>query len=131
MYGGISELGMGPYRPWVVLTLVSSPSQAAIGRLGWYFHSVRGGIDLGEYNCRPQTVGVVDMRRKFRSGNGALSSFSVAGLKISPNGQLWPRARRPQPQPISDAASGVGVFTPCGVVSTQGISVFVPGLLEL
>ena len=45
MYGAISDPGMGPCRPRVALTLFSSPSQSAIGRRGWGFHTVRGGSD--------------------------------------------------------------------------------------
>ena len=47
MYGGIYDPGMGPCRPRVALSLFSSPSQSAIGRRGWGFHTVRGGFDRG------------------------------------------------------------------------------------
>ena len=45
-----------------------------------------------------------------------------------PEGQLSPRAGSMSPSQ-SAINQGVGVSTPCGAVSTRGISVFVPGLL--
>ena len=60
MYGGISDLGMRPCRPRMTLALFSSPSQSAIGRRGWGFHTVRCGFDPGDHRFRPPVVGVVD-----------------------------------------------------------------------
>ena len=40
-------------------------------------------------------------------------------------------ARALRAPPKQQSASGVGVFTPCGAVSTRGITGFDPGLLEL
>ena len=65
MYGGISDPGMRPCRPRVALDLFSSPSQSAIGRRGWGFHAVRGGVDPGDHRFRPRIVGVVDVWRDF------------------------------------------------------------------
>ena len=65
MYGGIYDPGMGPCRPRVALALFLSPSQSAIGRQGWGFHTVRGGFDPGDHRFRPQVVGVVDVWRDF------------------------------------------------------------------
>ena len=65
IYGGIYELRMGACRPRVALALFSSPSQSAIGRRGWGFHTVRGGFDLGDPRFRPQVVGVEDVWRDF------------------------------------------------------------------
>ena len=58
MYGGISDPGC---RPRAALALFSSPSQSAIGRWGWGFHTVRGGADPGDQYFRPQVVGVIDV----------------------------------------------------------------------
>ena len=35
-----------------------------------------------------------------------------------------------EPQPISNQPMGVGISTPREAISTRGISVFIPGLLE-
>ena len=63
MYGGISDPGMGSYRPQVALDLFSSPGQLAIGRWGWDFHTVRGGVDPEDHRFRLQVVGVLDVWR--------------------------------------------------------------------
>ena len=63
MYGGIFDPGMEPCRPRVALDLLSSPSQLAIGRRGWGFHTMRGGFDPGDHRFRPRVVGVVDVWR--------------------------------------------------------------------
>ena len=65
MCGEISDPGMGPCRPRVALALFWSPSQSAIGRKDWGFHTSRGGFDPGDRRFRPCVVGVVDAWREF------------------------------------------------------------------
>ena len=48
---------MGPYPPRVVLALRTRPSQSAIGRWGWGFHTVRGGTDPGDLRFLSQGCG--------------------------------------------------------------------------
>ena len=43
----------------------ANPSQSAISRWGWGFHTVRGGIDPGDHLIRPGFVGVVDIWNNF------------------------------------------------------------------
>ena len=38
-----------------------SPSQSAITQWVWGFHTLRGGIDPGDFHFRPRVVGVVDI----------------------------------------------------------------------
>ena len=57
--------------------------------LGWVFHTVRGGINAGDFSFRPSVVGVVDARKNFRTSDGTLSSPGCAGFMY-------------EPQPISD-----------------------------
>lgn len=52
----------------------TSPSQSAISRRGWGFHTVRGGVDPKGLCFRPPVVGGVDVYRSFRPGDGTLSS---------------------------------------------------------
>ena len=59
MYRGISDPGMGSYRPRGALALRAIPNQSTIGLWGWGFHTVRGGFDPGDYRFRPRVVGVV------------------------------------------------------------------------
>ena len=49
-------------------------SQSVIGQLDWGFHIVRGGAGPGHSRFHPRGVGVVVIRRVFRTGDGALSS---------------------------------------------------------
>ena len=65
MYGRISDPGMGPCRPPLAVALFSCPSESAIGRWDWGFHTVRGGFDPGDHRFGPQIVGVVDVWRYF------------------------------------------------------------------
>ena len=65
MYGGISDPGMGHWRPRVALALFSSPSQSVISRQDWGFHTARGGFDSGDRRFRPRVVGVADVWRDF------------------------------------------------------------------
>ena len=61
MYGGICDPGMVKFCPRVTLVLFSCPSQSAISRRGWGFHTVRGGFDPGDHRFRPWVVGVVNV----------------------------------------------------------------------
>ena len=56
--------------------------------------------------------------------------------RVRQNLQIDPRTTSPRslaqlPQAKQQPADGGGISTPGGVVSTQGISGFIPGLLEL
>ena len=51
-------------------------------------------------------------------------------LDVGPRG-ISSRALTPRAPINQQSTSGVEVSTPCGGVSTRGISVFVPGLLEM
>ena len=42
-----AAIGMRPYCSRIARVLFSSPSQSAIDRCGWDFHTVRGGVDPG------------------------------------------------------------------------------------
>ena len=42
-----------------------SPSQSAITRWGWGFHTLRGGIDPGDLRLRPRVAGVVEIWTDF------------------------------------------------------------------
>ena len=54
MYGRIYDSGMGTYPPRDALALCTSPSQSAVGRWGWGFHTIRGGFDPGvSTTCGP------------------------------------------------------------------------------
>ena len=95
MYQDISDPGIGSYRPRVALALFSSPSQSAISRWGWGFHTVRGGFDPGDHRVRPRVVGVVDSWNYFSPGDGDLSSPGAARSWGFLEGQLLPCAPRP------------------------------------
>ena len=73
----------------------TNPSSSAIGRWGWSFHTVRGGIDAGDHCLSPRVVGVAEIMGDFRIAERALSSSGAAGLGGSPEGQLLPSAPRP------------------------------------
>ena len=68
------------------------PSRSAITQWGWGFHTLRGGIDPGDLRFRPRVVGVVEVRKYSRSGDGNLSSPGAAGPRRWPEGQLSLRA---------------------------------------
>ena len=95
MYGGICDPGMGSYRPRVALALFSIPSQSAIGRNYWGFHTVRRGFDPGDHRFRPRVVGVVDLWRDSRTEDRDVSSPSAAKSWVFPEGQLPPHVPRP------------------------------------
>ena len=52
---------MGPYPPEVKLAQYTNHNQSEIGRLGWDFHTVRGGINPDDIRVHPRVVGVVDV----------------------------------------------------------------------
>ena len=70
MYGRTHDPGMGPHHPRLALALFSSPSQSATLPWGWGFHTVRGGIDPGDFRIRRRVVGVVDEWKDFLTGGG-------------------------------------------------------------
>ena len=72
---------------------------------------MRGGIDPGDRRFRPRFVGVVDMLKVTDAWMGP----------YLPRVALVPRTTTNQ-----RSASGVGVSTPCGVVSTRGTAVLSP-----
>ena len=41
--------------------MLARPSQSAIGKWHWGFHTVRGGVDPGEIDFRPRGVGVIEI----------------------------------------------------------------------
>ena len=79
--------------------------------VGWGFHTVRGGIDPEDHRSRPRFVGVLDVWKDFRLGDGTISRPGGAGRWLH------------EPQ--------VEVSTPRGEVSTRGTTMFVSGMLEL
>ena len=64
MYGKMSDPGMGPLSSPSAANF-KIPSQSAIGRWRWGFHTMRGGIDLGDHRFRPRFVGVVEVWNDF------------------------------------------------------------------
>ena len=112
MYGGICDPGMVKFCPRVTLVLFSCPSQSAISRRGWGFHTVRGGFDPGDHRFRPWVVGVVDVWRDCRTGDEDLSSRGAARSRCSPEGQLPPRAPRPL---IGQGRAGGGASANAGM----------------
>ena len=86
----------------------------------------------------PQVVKVVKVSSEFGSRNETISSPGAVGSprRVRWNRDIVPtRASRCELARYAPASlqpvSGFNVFTPCGVVSTIGICVFVPGLIEL
>ena len=76
---------------------------------------MRGGIDPGDHRFHPRFVGVVEIRKNLLSGDEytlrvALRSTNPSQSAITQRG--W-------------------VSTPCMVVSTRGVTGFVPGLMKL
>ena len=107
-----------------------SLSQSATGQLGWGFHTFRGDIDPEDLCFRPRVVGVVDIWKDFKSGDETLSSPGAAGPRRCPEGQLSPRAGSMSPSQSAITQLGWGFHT-WGAISTRGVRVFVPGLMEL
>ena len=56
----MSKKEMGPNLPQAALAL-STPANQRSFAWDWGFHTVRGGIDLGEVDFPPRVVGVVDI----------------------------------------------------------------------
>ena len=82
------------------------PSQFPIGRWGWGFYAVQGGIDVGGHYFRPRVVGVVDLQKDFRHGGGILLSPSAVGPRRCPEGQLSARADSLSPTANQQSANG-------------------------
>ena len=47
-------------------------------RMGLGFPTVRGVLDPGDHRSRPRLIGVVNVRKDLRSGDGTISSPSAA-----------------------------------------------------
>ena len=68
--GDLSSPGTAEPRRWPEGQLSpragpTGPSQSAIAKWGWDFHTLRGGIDPGDLPLRPRVVGVVEMWKGF------------------------------------------------------------------
>ena len=110
-------------------------------KCGEGFHSVRGLID--PENHRVFTPGLSELwiygMTSVQTGDGTLPCSGVAEPYRCLEGQLSPCARSLPPgcrlaswNPSQSAISQWGRgSTPCRVLSTRGITAFVPGLLEL
>ena len=59
---------MGSYPPEVELAQNTNHSQSEIGRRGWDFHTVRGGINPDGIRVCPRAVGVIDVWMDFDPG---------------------------------------------------------------
>ena len=77
----------------------------------------------GSWSCRDRERFMIRGWELILSGCGGISALSRGATLAA----RWLH----EPQPICNQPVGLRVSTPCGVVSTGGISVFVPGLLEL
>ena len=106
-----------------------SLSQLAARRLGWGFHTLRGGI-YPDLRFRPRVVGVVAIWKVSDPGMGTYPPRVWRNLGVVPRGNSR-RALAPGAPANQQSPSGVWVSTPCVAVSTRAICVFVPGLLKL
>ena len=127
---------------------------------GLGFHAVRGGIDPEDHHhSRPRFVGVVDVWKDYRSGDGTISRpggakrwlyepqvgvstpcgaaltrgttmFVSSMLELYMYGRIYDPRTAPCSPRVS-LALRIGVSTPCGAIRTRGTTVFVPGLLDL
>ena len=70
LYGRIFDLGMGSYLLRMAMALRTA---------GRGFHTMRGGIDPDDHRSRPRFVGVVDVWKDFRSGDGTITRALGAG----------------------------------------------------
>ena len=116
MYGKIYDLKMVPYPPRAALAPRTAANQQSASR--WGFHTVRGDIDPGNTVFVPGLLEFYMHGRISDPGMGPYPPRAALALRTSGWG-------------LAMSQSGVGVSTPCGVVSTWGIASFVPGLLEL
>ena len=112
MYEGISDLGMGPYCLTFLLRAQVNQSSAR----GAGVSTPRGAVSNRFF--RPRIGRAAEIRKDFRTEDGALSSPRALVSRGSPVGQPSPPSPRPELQPISDRANMVGVSTPHGAVST-------------
>ena len=88
-----------------------SPSQSAITQWGWGFHTLRGGSDPGDPCFCPRVVGVVEIWKIFRPGDGNLPSPGSAGPRRWPEGQLSPHAGSMSPSQSAITQWGWGFHT--------------------
>ena len=96
------------------------------------FHTVRGGIDPRDLRSRPRVAGVLKIWKDLESGDGTLSFPGATRPQRWPDGQRNSRrALAPRASANQQPASGVRVSTSCGAVLNRGISVFVPGVVEV
>ena len=70
-----------------------SPTQIAAGQLGCVFHTFWGGIDPWDLCFRPRIVGIAEIVKDSRPGDGNVSSWGAAGPRRCSEGQLSSRAR--------------------------------------
>ena len=83
---------------------------------GWGFHAMRGGIHQWDHRIRPQCAGVAYVLDYFLSRDVTLSFKGGADGMNSSQSAI--------------NQSGVGVSTPCGVVSPRWTTAFVLDLLK-
>ena len=107
-------------------------------KCGEGFHSVRGLID--PENHRVFAPGLLELwiygMASVQTGGGTLPCSGAVESYRCPEGQLSPCARSLLPgyswNPSQSAIRQWSrVSTPCRVVSTRGVTAFVPGLLEM
>ena len=92
---------------------------------------MRGSIDPGDVVLRPRFVGSCrDLEGFLIQGWDPILPECGPDLDVDPRG-ISRRALTPRAPVNRQSASALGVSTPCGAVSTRGISVFARGLLEL
>ena len=99
-----------------------SPSLSEISQWGWGFNTLRGGIDPGDLRFRLRVVRVVDIWKRFWSGDETLSSPGMTGPRRCPETQLSPRAGSVSPSQSATSQLGWGFHTLWGG--------FVPGDLR-
>ena len=71
--------GWDPIIPWCGETGGGCPSQSAIRPWDWGFHTVLGGVDLGELDFRPRGVGVVDIGCMNRGWSPIIHGYGGTG----------------------------------------------------
>ena len=96
--------------------------------MGWGFHTLRGGTDLGDLRFRPRVVGVVDIFANFLPGDGKLSFPGAAGAQRYTEGQLSLRAGSMSPSHSAITQLGWGFHTLRGGTDPGDIR-FVPRIV--
>ena len=81
------------YPEWKLSPRASSMSlsQLPSRQLGCGFHTLRGGIDPGVLSLHPRVVGVVEIWKDVRTGDGNSSSSAAARPRCCPAGHISPR----------------------------------------